>query len=479
MGISYQPGTSGSVIQSLIGQDITANRYTATSTTGVAFLSGVSDGQYVLRNGAGWGLWTNSGSDTMNFACGSGGTTVFALTSSSVGAYMPFSSTVASGSNAITFTAAGARLKFSSGGTTDYFSSDGNTVISAAGNFTAATLGSSGTNTLSGGTPLNLTSATASVFFNSTAATAGIIFSGISAANAGATATTAAVKIEPINVLDAADWLFSVNTQSSAASLFNVSYQGDVTLANNLKVGGIVRFGGQAVGGITTGTIAGGGNGNGSYYQSNASDAPGASMHRFTGANTFTAGADRFLADFYSDNASTVRARISSDGTYQTQMGTGTGFSLAPGVANVNSSVVGSGADTTEDNLMTYSLPANSLAANNKGLRITAWGDGVSTADVTTVRCYFGATVVVSKVLTASQANTWKAVFEVIRTGATTQIATGVLNNGGTAASSVQSNASPGETLSGAVTIKCTGQRATSSVANSVRQLGMIVEVIN
>src|SRR5258706_6498507 len=39
----------------------------------------------------------------------------------------------ASGSNAVLLQTAGARLKFSSGGTTDYFSGDGSTIITAAG----------------------------------------------------------------------------------------------------------------------------------------------------------------------------------------------------------------------------------------------------------------------------------------------------------------------------------------------------------
>lgn len=148
-------------------------------------------------------------------------------------------------------------------------------------------------------------------------------------------------------------------------------------------------------------------------------------------------------------------------------------------VPSVNTSAVGNAADTSEDNLMTYSLPAASMSSNGRGVRITAWGSGVSTTDVTTVRCYFGATAVTTKVLTASQANTWKADFAVIRTGATTQVASGSILNGGTTSSVTQATASPGETLSGAVTIKCTGQRATTSSANSVQQLGMVVEFIN
>lgn len=159
--------------------------------------------------------------------------------------------------------------------------------------------------------------------------------------------------------------------------------------------------------------------------------------------------------------------------------GVGTSTNVLTGAVNLNATAVGNAADTTEDNLMSYALPANSMDQNLRSVRVTAWGDGVSTADATTVKCYFGATAVVTKVLTASQANTWRTTFEVIRTGAATQVASGTLVNGGTASSTVQSNASPGETTSGAITIKCTGQRATTSSANSVRQLGMITEFFN
>jgi hypothetical protein len=139
---------------------------------------------------------------------------------------------------------------------------------------------------------------------------------------------------------------------------------------------------------------------------------------------------------------------------------------------------VGTGADTTEDTLMTYTMPANTLSANKMGIRVTAWGSGLSTADTTTVRCYFGSNVIVSKVLTASQANTWRAVFEVARTGATAQTGSGVIDNGGTASSLACGRGTATETLSGAVTIKLTGERLVSSVSNSIVQNFMLVELL-
>jgi hypothetical protein len=145
---------------------------------------------------------------------------------------------------------------------------------------------------------------------------------------------------------------------------------------------------------------------------------------------------------------------------------------------SVNVTPAGTGADTSEDNLMTYPLAAGLLGVNGQGVRITAWGDGVNTANATTVRCYFGGTLCGTLVLQPSQSNTWRAVFEVFRTGATAQVATSQFSNGGTVVGASQNNATPAETLSGAVTAKFTGQRATSSVSNSIRQLGMAVEFI-
>jgi hypothetical protein len=197
--------------------------------------------------------------------------------------------------------------------------------------------------------------------------------------------------------------------------------------------------------------------------------------------------------DFFTSDGST---QIRANGTFVTtnQLSSESTILGAPGTAGAsgqgrvvyrmtaNGTPVGSGADTTEDNLMTYSLPAGAASDSVVGtVRVTAWGDGVSTADTTTVKGYFGATVVLTKVLVASQTNTWWAQFHVISTGASAQVASGYLINkdGGGGTTFSQGNTSPAETVAGAITIKFTGQRTVSSVANSVRQLGMIVEALS
>mgnify|MGYP001585906227 CR=1 FL=1 len=166
---------------------------------------------------------------------------------------------------------------------------------------------------------------------------------------------------------------------------------------------------------------------------------------------------------------------IDSTGDVVIAMGTGAGTAKSPGVANVNTTAVGNVGVGTDD-LMTYSHPANSLSANGKGVRITAWGTAANNANAKTVTLAYGATTLVSTVLTVSHVGTWRIVGEVIRTGAATQEAIAQLNQGGTTTLVDVEQTAPAETLSGAVTIKCTG---TATADNDIVQECMVVEMFN
>ncbi len=152
-------------------------------------------------------------------------------------------------------------------------------------------------------------------------------------------------------------------------------------------------------------------------------------------------------------------------GTHATLMG------VVPSVLNVNTTSVAS-ATAGPNDLITYSLLGNALSANGKGLRITAWGTTTNNANAKTVTCNFGGTAIITTALTISQAGTWRVVGEVIRTGAATQISTATLTQGGTTTILDVETGAPGETLSGAVTVKCTA-------TNEITQLGLIVEEFN
>jgi len=145
------------------------------------------------------------------------------------------------------------------------------------------------------------------------------------------------------------------------------------------------------------------------------------------------------------------------------------------GRVNTQTNTVGN-VGAGEDNLHTYSLPANALDADGKMVRVIIWGDFGATANAKLLTAYFGAT---SIVLANGSYNTgnWRAEFVIVRTGAATQILQGTLwlRSAGAPDTFSPAQVTPGETLSGAVTIKTT---ATATADNDIREQGFVVEVI-
>ncbi len=143
---------------------------------------------------------------------------------------------------------------------------------------------------------------------------------------------------------------------------------------------------------------------------------------------------------------------------------------------STNTTTVGN-VGTGEDDLMTYSLAAGVLDANGKGVRITCGGRFRDIAEARTLKLYFGGTVVFQIGFSDPGANySWRLVAEVVRTGAATQVSFATFigsqagNNSGDESTR---RATPGETLSGAVTIKVTGE---SSSSDNIQQDLMIIE---
>lgn len=168
-----------------------------------------------------------------------------------------------------------------------------------------------------------------------------------------------------------------------------------------------------------------------------------------------------------------------ANGTTITE-GTGSATAVIGGVLTVNTTATGTGADTNETTLWTYDLPANTLSANNKGVRITVWGTGAANGNTKTIRVKFGGSTVSALAATTSGLD-WCATVEVWRTGAATQVSMGRMvfgadtSNGGAVR---MDYVTPTETLSGAVTIKMTGQNGTAS-ANDIVFRGAMVEALN
>lgn len=157
------------------------------------------------------------------------------------------------------------------------------------------------------------------------------------------------------------------------------------------------------------------------------------------------------------------------------QAGLSTGTFNPEGVLSINTTSTGNGADTTEDTLLSYTLPAKALSANGKGLKITAWGNTAANADNKTMKLYFGSEVITTATA-ATNAKGWILELEVFRTGASAQT---VFGQGQVDTTNVTPLVTTGaETDTATITIKVTGQAGTAN-ANDIVAKGLIVEMLN
>lgn len=134
-------------------------------------------------------------------------------------------------------------------------------------------------------------------------------------------------------------------------------------------------------------------------------------------------------------------------------------------------------ATTVETTLQQYTLAANALANAGDSVRVTCWGTTGANANNKTTKLYFGSSVI-STATEASNAQKWWLDFVVMRRTATTQA---VMMRGQAGTGSVTPlapvTADGSETLTAAITIKCTGTNGTASAGDITAQ-GMIVEAL-
>jgi hypothetical protein len=160
-------------------------------------------------------------------------------------------------------------------------------------------------------------------------------------------------------------------------------------------------------------------------------------------------------------------------------VGSGTATAQVSGVLSVNTTQAGTGADTNETDLWTYSLPANTLNVDGKAVRVVVGGSMAANANTKTARFYFGgSSQVINDQTTAPNGGEWRGEFVIIRTGAAAQVWGVVKTMGATPQSSLGfSQRSTGDTTT-ALTIKVTGQNGTAA-ANDIVFRGAVVEVLN
>ena len=135
----------------------------------------------------------------------------------------------------------------------------------------------------------------------------------------------------------------------------------------------------------------------------------------------------------------------------------------------------GNGADTTEDTLKSYSLPANALDAVGRSIYIYAWGSYANTPGTKAAKLYFGST---SLAAGSGQNNGWALEFIIGKSAANVQQISGQ-NIVGTVHGGVTNTANAANTDTAAIVIKVTGQNSTSANANTIVLNGMFVTYSN
>lgn len=174
-----------------------------------------------------------------------------------------------------------------------------------------------------------------------------------------------------------------------------------------------------------------------------------------------------------------VTATTVTGTTITGKAGTGTGAPVMVGKLSVNVTPVGNVGGGT-DTLMSYTLPANSLSANGKGVRVTMWGYTSSNANAKQIDLSFGSDAVSSLSLATSELNYWTVSMLVFRYAAGTQSVFATIDY-------IKSGV--GRVTEPAVYVGGTSQDETATILiklegqgtddNDIVQNGMLVEFIN
>jgi hypothetical protein len=141
-----------------------------------------------------------------------------------------------------------------------------------------------------------------------------------------------------------------------------------------------------------------------------------------------------------------------------------------------HSITVGNNVSTGETTLDSFSLPANTLNANGRAVRISVHGSFAANANAKTIKLKFGATDGTNGFFTGNyNGSDWTAALTCHRTGAATQVCSSTFGESGGTTRVLGIARAPTETLSGAVTLALTG---TGGASNDITSKSMMVEFL-
>src|SRR6202035_540254 len=125
------------------------------------------------------------------------------------------------------------------------------------------------------------------------------------------------------------------------------------------------------------------------------------------------------------------------------------------------------GANTTETDLQTFTLPANLFDAVGRGIRFKMWGATGADANTKTVRVYFGTgNKIYDSTGVISNNGSWMVMGEIYKIGTNLQASwtTGIFINSWPSTDAQQNS----QTESGTIVLKVTGQNSTAVASDIV-----------
>jgi hypothetical protein len=183
-----------------------------------------------------------------------------------------------------------------------------------------------------------------------------------------------------------------------------------------------------------------------------------------TGATTFAATGTALTVT----NNATIGGNLAVTGTIAAR---GTTTAL-----NVNTTPVSTGADTTEDTLFTYTIPANTLSAVGDTIHVMAKGICLASTDSKQTRLRLNGVIVASLINNLAAQTTWIMEVWITKTGASAQSVTSLIvsatNN------VVSANAQQTITDTAVITLTVTGQNTTAATAASITAQHLLVSVM-
>jgi hypothetical protein len=143
-------------------------------------------------------------------------------------------------------------------------------------------------------------------------------------------------------------------------------------------------------------------------------------------------------------------------------------------IVNVDTNHV-SNIDTSEDSMLSYTLPANSLSATNSFVEVEAYGTFTANADNKEVRLYFGTSIIFDSGSMAFNGSYWHVKAKIINSSITQQCIIDIITSDTLLPSSTVISSSTAD-LSIDNIIHLTAQ---ADAANDISQDGLIIKLYN